>query len=128
MHTQSVTLKYLPQYEAYGISDEQINLFAKQNIIPLISLAPQDIEQHASAPKEDKPTIGFLLGRDENYYTIDYNYTRAILQSGVNIRFFNLLRLHRANERNSRFNFAGRKISVAGTILLRRYAAALCQI
>ena len=87
MHTQSVTLEYLPQYEAYGISDEQINLFEKQNIIPLISLAPQDIEQLASAPKEDKPTIGFLLGRDENYYTIDYNYARAILQSGVNIRF-----------------------------------------
>lgn len=87
MHTQSVTLEYLPQYEAYGISDEQINLFEKQNIIPLISLAPQDIEQLASAPKEDKPTIGFLLGRDENYYTIDYNYACAILQSGVNIRF-----------------------------------------
>lgn len=87
MHAQSVTLEYLPQYEAYGISDEQINLFEKQNIIPLISLAPQDIEQLASAPKEDKPTIGFLLGRDENYYTIDYNYARAILQSGVNIRF-----------------------------------------
>ena len=87
MHTQSVTLEYLPQYEAYSISDEQINLFEKQNIIPLISLAPQDIEQLASAPKEDKPTIGFLLGRDENYYTIDYNYARAILQSGVNIRF-----------------------------------------
>ena len=28
-----------------------------------------------------------MLGRDENYYTIDYNYARAILQSGVNIRF-----------------------------------------
>ena len=50
MHAQSVTLEYLPQYEAYGISDEQINLFEKQNIIPLISLAPQDIEQLASAP------------------------------------------------------------------------------
>ena len=34
MHAQSVTLEYLPQYEAYGISDEQINLFEKQNIIP----------------------------------------------------------------------------------------------
>lgn len=28
-----------------------------------------------------------MLGRDENYYTIDYNYARAILQSGVSIRF-----------------------------------------
>lgn len=87
MHTQSVTLEYLPQYEAYGISDEQINLFEKQNIIPLISLAPQDIEQLADTPKDNKPTVAFLLGRDENYYTIDYNYARAILQSGVNIRF-----------------------------------------
>ena len=87
MHTKSVTLEYLPQYEAYGISDEQINLFEKQNIIPLISLDDKDIDQLAAAPKGDKPTIGFLLGRDENYYTIDYNYARAIMQSGVNIRF-----------------------------------------
>lgn len=50
MHTQSVTLDYLPQYEAYGISDEKINVFEKQNIIPLISLASQDIEQLAYAP------------------------------------------------------------------------------
>lgn len=87
MHTQSVILEYLPQYEAYGISDEKINVFEKQNIIPFISLAPQDIEQLADASKDNKPTVAFLLGRDENYYTIDYNYARAILQSGVNIRF-----------------------------------------
>lgn len=87
MHTQSVTLEYLPQYEAYGISDEKINVFEKQNIIPFISLAPQDIEQLSDASKDNKPTVAFLLGRDENYYTIDYNYARAILQSGVNIRF-----------------------------------------
>ena len=87
MHTQSVTLEYLPQYKAYGISDEKINVFEKQNIIPLISLAPQDIEQLADASKDNKPTVAFLLGRDENYYTIDYNYARAILQSGVSIRF-----------------------------------------
>ncbi len=87
MHTQSVTLEYLPQYEAYGISDEKINVFEKQNIIPFISLAPQDIEQLADASKDNKPTVAFLMGRDENYYTIDYNYARAILQSGVNIRF-----------------------------------------
>lgn len=87
MHTQSVTLEYLPQYEAYGISDEKINVFEKQNIIPFISLAPQDIEQLSNASKDNKPTVAFLLGRDENYYTIDYNYARAILQSGVNIRF-----------------------------------------
>ena len=87
MHTQSVTLDYLPQYEAYGISDEKINVFEKQNIIPFISLAPHDIEQLAAVEKNDKPTVAFLLGRDENYYTIDYNYARAILQSGVNIRF-----------------------------------------
>ena len=87
MHTQSVTLEYLPQYKAYGISDEKINVFEKQNIIPFISLAPQDIEQLSNASKDNKPTVAFLLGRDENYYTIDYNYARAILQSGVNIRF-----------------------------------------
>lgn len=87
MHTQSVTLEYLPQYKAYGISDEKINVFEKQNIIPFISLAPQDIEQLADASKDNKPTVAFLLGRDDNYYTIDYNYARAILQSGVSIRF-----------------------------------------
>ena len=87
MHTKSVTLEYLPQYEAYGLSDEQIQSYDEQNIIPLLSLAPKDIEQLGVIPKDSCPTVAFLLGRDENYYTIDYNYARAILQSGVNIRF-----------------------------------------
>ncbi len=58
MHTQSVTLEYLPQYKAYGISDEKINVFEKQNIIPLISLAPQDID---SLPTRLKITNRLLL-------------------------------------------------------------------
>lgn len=87
MQTQPVSLKYLPQFEAFGISDEQINLFEKQKVIPLISLSNQDMERLEAPQKADKPTVAFLLGRDEGYYTVDYNYAKAILQSGVNIRF-----------------------------------------
>lgn len=45
MQTQLVSLKYLPQFEAFGISDEQINLFEKQKVILLISLSNQDMER-----------------------------------------------------------------------------------
>lgn len=86
MHTELVTLEYLPQYEAYGLSDEQIRFYDEQHIIPLLSLLPDDIRQLGGSLNNNQPTVAFLLGRDENYYTIDYNYARAVLQSGVNIR------------------------------------------
>ena len=87
MNTQSVTLDYLPQFEAFGISDQQILSFDNQNITPLISLSIQDINKLGIKTEIDAPTVAFLLGRDDNHYTIDYNYAKAILQSGVNIRF-----------------------------------------
>ncbi len=85
---QTVYLQFLPEYDAYGISDEKIAELRAQNIIPLIELQPADYQQLAgSRPAPQKPTVAFLLGREKNCYTIDMPYAKAIAQSGVNIRF-----------------------------------------
>ena len=44
---QTVYLQFLPEYDAYGISDEKIAELRAQNIIPLIELQPADYQQLA---------------------------------------------------------------------------------
>ena len=66
---QTVYLQFLPEYDAYGISDEKIAELRAQNIIPLIELQPADYQQLAgSLPAPQKPTVAFLLGREKLLY------------------------------------------------------------
>ena len=46
---QTVYLQFLPEYDAYGISDEKIAELRAQNIIPLIELQPADYQQLAGS-------------------------------------------------------------------------------
>lgn len=85
---QIVFLEFLPEYKAYGISDNKIAELKAQNITPLLELQASDYQQlSGSAPSEENPTIAFLLGREKDHYTIDIPYAKAIAQSGANIRF-----------------------------------------
>lgn len=85
---QSVYLEFLPEYNAYGISDNKIAKLKAQNITPLLELQASDYQQLSGiAPSKENPTVAFLLGREKGYYTIDMPYAKAIAQSGTNIRF-----------------------------------------
>ena len=93
MKTKNIQLNYLSEFNAFGISDAEIEKLEKGNITPIITFKDEDYAKlGCSTPSPNAPTIAFLLGREEkkeeeSYYTIDWNYAKAIAQSGVNIRF-----------------------------------------
>ena len=85
---QTVYLEFLPEYNAYGISDNKIAEIKAQNITPLLELQASDYKKLAgTTPSKENPTVAFLLGREKGHYTIDMPYAKAITQSGANIRF-----------------------------------------
>lgn len=88
MKTQNITLDWLSEYNTFGISDDVIKDMDKQGITPLLSLKDEDYAHlDCPPPAKDAPEVAFLLGREKDCYTIDYNYAKAIAQSGARIRF-----------------------------------------
>lgn len=88
MKTKSIQLKYLSEFNAFGVSDAEIEKLEKDDITPIISLKDEDYKRLGCAkPAADAPTVAFLLGREKDTYTIDWNYAKAIAKSGVNIKF-----------------------------------------
>lgn len=87
MKKTKIFLDYFPEFNAYGVSDETIDSLTAAGIIPIISLKKEDMISLGAEPKSEKPLIGFLMCREKGHYTIDYNYAKALVQSGVNIRF-----------------------------------------
>lgn len=88
MAKENIYLEFLPEYNAYGISDKKIAEFKTQNITPRLELpAAIYLQLAGSVPTQNNPTVAFLLGREKEHYTIDMPYAKAIAQSGVNIRF-----------------------------------------
>ena len=89
MKTKHIQLNYLSEFNAFGIPDAEIEKLEKDNITPIITLKDKDYEEkfECSKPSPDAPTVAFLLGREKDTYTIDWNYAKAVAQSGVNIRF-----------------------------------------
>lgn len=81
-------LRYLPEFDSYGIKKEVIIELAQKGIVAEI-LLPEHLSKNISA---QEPTVGFLLGQDkaesgDEYYTIGSSYLEAILNTGSNIRF-----------------------------------------
>ena len=88
MKIKSIQLNYIPEFNAFGIADSEIEKLEKENITPIISLADEAYDQlECSKPSPNAPMVAFLLGREKDIYTVDWNYAKAIAQSGVNIRF-----------------------------------------
>lgn len=88
MKTQNIQLSFIPEFNAFGIADSEIEKSEKNGITPIISLKDEDYQRlGCPKPAADAPTVAFLLGRETGTYTIDWNYAKAIAQSGVNIRF-----------------------------------------
>ena len=88
MTGQPIYLQYLPEYNVFAISDEDVAKYEQQNIVPYISLKPTDYEMlKEPLPAKEMPTVGFLCCREQNYYSVDFNYAKSLARSGVNLRF-----------------------------------------
>ena len=86
---QTVSLQFLPEYNAYGISDEKIKELTDRNIIPILTLSNETLQKLAPeiTSHKEEPVIAFLMGREKGHYTADIPYLKAISQSGAKIRF-----------------------------------------
>ena len=83
-----VDLTYDEGLKAFIISDETLKKINDNQIIPELTLPDSAYRLlHVTPPAEDAPIVGFLLGRDGDSYSADWNYVRAIAKSGAKIRF-----------------------------------------
>lgn len=89
MKKQTVYLRYLPEFDAYGIKKDVIARLTQEGIVPEI-LLPEELQAKDALKQE--PKIGFLLGEDtsksnDEYYTISQSYLQAVLNTGARMRF-----------------------------------------
>lgn len=85
--TKSLFLTYMSEFNAYCISDENVKQAVAQGKVPFICLPESDYHALGSDFHAEKPLVGYLLGREKEHFSIDYNYAKAVVMSGVNIRF-----------------------------------------
>ena len=85
---QIVYLEYISEFDAYGIKKSVIEDLCAQGVVPEI-LLPECMDKTAA---HNAPKVGFLLGQDKSengdeYYSISKSYLRAVMNTGVHIRF-----------------------------------------
>lgn len=84
---KKVELRYNEVLKAFVISDKEIDQLTKQNIIPELVLPDSAYDLlHVPAPTEDAPIVAFLLGRDGDKYSMDWNYARTMALKNMKIR------------------------------------------
>lgn len=86
---QTVSLQFLPEYNAYGISDKEVKKLTDRNIIPILELSNEALQELAPDTEVRKggPVVAFLMGREKGHYTVDMPYLKAMAQSGASLRF-----------------------------------------
>lgn len=76
-------LTYMSEFNAFCIADDVI----AADSVPEVLFNEEDYLNLGNVPSENAPHIGFLLGREKGHYSVDFNYAKAIVKSGVSIRF-----------------------------------------
>lgn len=79
-------MAYEPQFNAYVVSDEEVNQVIAKGKVPVILFPWNEALKLGLNDEENAPTIGFLLGREKGHYSIDYNYAKAICMAGGRIK------------------------------------------
>ena len=85
MDTIKIYAAYMPEFHAYCVSDNIVNGIISAGKIPEIYLRDEDFSA-LGGNFINTPTIGFLMGRENGYYSIDYNYAKSIALSGAKIK------------------------------------------
>ena len=85
MDTIKIYAAYMPKFNAYCVSDEQVSKVVATGKTPEILLKDDDYSSLGGC-SINAITVGFLMGRESGYYSIDYNYAKSIAQSGVRLK------------------------------------------
>lgn len=81
-------LEYRPLSMEFCVFDAVVNNCFDEGKVPLLKLAPKEYQRLGCAvPDKDAPTVGLLLGRSTDSFSIGRNYVGALAKTGVNIRF-----------------------------------------
>lgn len=81
-------MSFEPKFKAFCIEDAYIYAIEQEREIPMLGLNESGYKLlGCPIPAADAPTVGFLLGRDLNYYSAGFNYVLALAKTGLNIRF-----------------------------------------
>lgn len=85
---QAIYLQYVPQYNVFAVGDDLVKKLEAENVVLQIELSAADyVRLGEKMPTEDAPTIGFLCCREENMYSVDFNYAKSLARTGANLRF-----------------------------------------
>ena len=88
MKIQQVYLQWYPEYNAFGVKDEDVESLEKKEIVPIIGFKKEDYAKFCVAyPDKNAALIGFLCCREDGIYTVDFNYAKALAQTGKQLRF-----------------------------------------
>ena len=72
----------------FCVFDVVVNNCFDEGKVPLLKLAPKEYQRlECAVPDKDAPTVGLLLGRSTDSFSIGRNYVGALAKTGVNIRF-----------------------------------------
>lgn len=83
---QILKLTFEPKFGAFVISDDEVNRVIADHKVPIIRLPEAKEFELGLNVTGENPTIGFLLGREEGYYSLDYDYAKAIYMAGGRIQ------------------------------------------
>lgn len=72
---------FLPHFNSFGIADSEWKKMT-DDCLPLLLLNPDGYENFDFALPNNAPTIGILLGREKDAYTIGKNYVEAVVSAG----------------------------------------------
>lgn len=84
-NTIKIYAAYMPKFNAYCISDKSISEVLATGKIPEVLIKDDDYSSLGGC-SVNAATVGFLMGRECGYYSIDYNYAKSIAKSGVKLR------------------------------------------
>lgn len=88
MLMKKIHLKFETLSKTFFVIDSVIKQCIDENEIPQIEL-PDDAYKllECEAPADNAPVIGFLMGRNGDCYSADWNYVLALAKTGVKISF-----------------------------------------
>jgi len=84
-------LSFMPTYNAFGIADSELT-DCRGKYIPLIKMSDECYDVLGIRPPLGAPKVGFLLGREKDCYTMDFNYAYATVDANmepVGLDYFN---------------------------------------
>ena len=82
-------LQFEPLSKIFYVADSVIKGCIDNQKVPMLELSAADYERlGVSAPSDDAPLVGFLMGRSGDAYSVDWNYLWAIVHAFAKVKAF----------------------------------------